>query len=184
MLETIHSEAIRLNAIISRFLDARQLESGERDLQKSGIDVEKLLTGCIAGVSPLAAAKQIQIRREVDEIPTILYADGTLLAQAVGNLLSNAIKYSPSETTVVVHVNTLASELCISVRDQGHGIPAAEIDNIFAKFYRLRRDASTTTAGTGLGLFFVKETAEKHGGYVTVESVENSGSSFVIHLPI
>jgi signal transduction histidine kinase len=69
------------------------------------------------------------------------------------------------------------------VRDEGYGIPQTALPRIFDKFYRLERDASSETVGTGLGLSFVKEVAEQHGGCVSVESQENVGSIFIIHLP-
>ncbi|HXG83401.1 MAG TPA: CHASE2 domain-containing protein [Pyrinomonadaceae bacterium] len=183
MLETIHSEAVRLNEIITRFLDAKQLESGTRDLQISTVDVENLIADCVSAAAPLAAEKRIEIQFDTNQSLPVLQADAPLLAQVVGNLLSNAVKYSPPETTVSVEVVKLDSELQIIVRDEGYGIPKNALEHIFDKFYRLERDAASETVGTGLGLSFVKEVAEKHGGRVTVKSEEGIGSTFILRLP-
>jgi signal transduction histidine kinase len=75
------------------------------------------------------------------------------------------------------------SELQIIVRDQGYGIPKGALERIFEKFYRLERDNSAGVIGTGLGLAFVKDVAEKHGGRISLESQENIGSTFTLHLP-
>jgi signal transduction histidine kinase/CHASE2 domain-containing sensor protein len=184
MLETIHSEAVRLNEIINRFLDVKRLESGAQDLQISSVDIEKLAADCIVAAKPLAAEKRIKIQNRIKNSLPVLKADAQLLAQAVGNLLSNAVKYSPPESLVEVEAVKNDSELQIIVRDNGYGIPEDAQAHIFEKFYRLERDASSETVGTGLGLAFVKEAAEKHGGYVTVESRKNVGSTFVLHLPL
>ena len=183
MLETIHSEAVRLNEIITRFLDAKQLESGRQDLQISTVDVVKLIAECVSAAAPLAAEKQIKIRFDTHQSLPVLQADAPLIAQAVGNLLSNAVKYSAPETVVTVETLETNSELQIIVRDEGYGIPKNAQPHIFEKFYRLERDAASETVGTGLGLSFVKEVAEKHGGRVTVESAEGVGSIFIMHLP-
>ncbi len=184
MLETIHSEAVRLNEIINRFLDTRRLESGIQTLQISPVHLEKLLSDSITAAMPLAAEKRIEVLNETFGPLPILMADATLLAQAIGNLLSNAIKYSPADSAVSVEGTDTGSELQISVKDNGYGIPHDALGHIFKKFYRLERDAVSKTVGTGLGLSFVKDVAEKHNGSVTVESRENAGSIFTLHLPL
>nr|MBA3600185.1 PAS domain-containing protein [Acidobacteriota bacterium] len=184
MLDTIHSEAVRLNEIINRFLDVKRLESGTRDLQISAVDVEKLVADCVSAAAPLTTAKRIKIQNGSKNSLPVLQADAPLLAQAVGNILSNAVKYSPPETVISIEAVKGESEIQIIVRDNGFGIPKGNLERIFEKFYRLERDAASETVGTGLGLSFVKEVAEKHDGRVTVESAENVGSTFVLHLPV
>lgn len=183
MLDTIHSEAVRLNEIINRFLDVKRLESGMQNLQISTVEVKKLLADCVSAAAPLVAAKQIKFQFNANQFSSILQADAPLLAQAVGNLLSNAVKYSPPETIINIEIVETTSELQIIIRDKGYGIPENALNHIFDKFYRLERDAASKTVGTGLGLSFVKEVAEKHRGRVTVESEENIGSTFILHLP-
>lgn len=183
MLDTIHAEAVRLNEMISRFLDVKRLESGNQELQFSEIDVENLLAQSVSSISPTAAEKQIEIRHKTNSSLPVLRADSPLLAQAVVNLLSNAVKYSPTETFITVEALKADSELKIIIKDNGYGIPPESLERIFDKFYRLNRDETSETIGTGLGLSFVKEVAEKHGGRVSVESEENIGSTFTLHLP-
>lgn len=183
MLATIHSEAVRLNDLINRFLNIKRLESGVQDLQISSFNVDKLITDAVSVANIAAAEKNIKLQF-LENQPNILFeADAELLKQAVGNLLSNAVKYSPPQTVVKIEAVKSANELRIIVRDEGYGVPANSLTRIFENFYRLARDLAAGTIGTGLGLPLVKDIAEKHGGRVTVESEENVGSTFVIHLP-
>ncbi|HEY0460990.1 MAG TPA: CHASE2 domain-containing protein [Pyrinomonadaceae bacterium] len=184
MLTTIHSEAIRLNEMINRFLDLKRLESGALDLQIAPVAINDLLKSCISAAGSTAAEKGIKIRTIGNRHLPVIQADGQLLSQAIGNLLTNAVKYSPPNAVVTVKTGIVASELLITVRDNGHGIPPHALEVIFDKFYRLERDANSEIVGTGLGLAFVKEVVEKHGGRVLVESEENIGSTFVLYLPL
>jgi signal transduction histidine kinase len=183
MLETIHSEAVRLNNLINRFLDLKQLESGTLEMRLSPVDINPLIAECIAAASAPAAEKGIFIENKAQSSLPLLQADRQLITQAVGNLLTNALKYSPPNTAVTIEAADADSELQIIVRDQGYGIPEKALRRIFEKFYRLERDTSAGVVGTGLGLAFVKDVAEKHGGRVTVESREGAGSTFTLHLP-
>ncbi len=183
MLETIHSEAIRLNKIITRFLDTKRLESGVQELHIAALDINKLLSGAIGSVAPLAAEKGIHLKHVVNDGLPILTGDDQLLTQAVENLLSNAVKYSDPGTEVKVYAVSDTQELKIVVSDAGFGIPPDKQERIFEKFYRLPRDESSNVTGSGLGLSFVKDTVEKHGGYISVNSAVGDGTMFTLSFP-
>lgn len=183
MLATIHHESVRLNDLINRFLDVKRLESGAQDLQLSEFDVQQMIAGTVAAARLSAMEKNIEIKIDEDSQPLVISADAQLLAQALGNLLSNAVKYSPPNTSIGIVAEKIGDELVLSVADQGYGIPADALDRIFDNFYRLKRDTDAGIVGTGLGLAFVKEIAERHGGRVTVENREKSGAIFRIFLP-
>jgi two-component system sensor histidine kinase SenX3 len=103
---------------------------------------------------------------------------------AIHNLIENAINYSPDNTKVSITTKVENEIIEISITDQGIGIPEAEIERIFERFYRVDPARSRQTGGTGLGLSIVKHIITKHGGEVTVWSVEGVGSTFSIRLPI
>jgi len=103
---------------------------------------------------------------------------------AVHNLIENAINYSPEATKVSVSTSVTDAIIDIAVSDQGIGISESEQDRIFERFYRVDPARSRQTGGTGLGLSIVKHVASKHGGEVTLWSVENVGSTFSLRLPI
>jgi two-component system sensor histidine kinase SenX3 len=102
---------------------------------------------------------------------------------AVTNLVDNAIKYSDPGSTVEVHADLVGSDVALTVRDHGVGIPPTDLDRIFERFYRVDRARSRETGGTGLGLAIVRHVATNHGGTVTVESQEGVGSSFTLTIP-
>ena len=99
-------------------------------------------------------------------------------------LLDNAVRYSPERTTVTVTTALEAEVVRVVVEDRGYGIPADSIDRIWEKFYRVARDGQEKDEeSTGLGLAFVKEVIEQHGGSVSVESEVGRGSKFSFALP-
>lgn len=136
------------------------------------------------------------------ETPVVeIYADPTQLRQAVSNLVDNAIKFSPRGETVYVTLCQNGEQVAIHVRDSGPGIPALDIPHIFDKFYQVkgaakdsggRKDADRTDAarketgrnGAGLGLTLVRSIAEAHGGWISVESEPQQGSTFTLRLPV
>jgi two-component system sensor histidine kinase SenX3 len=103
---------------------------------------------------------------------------------AINNLIENAINYSPENTKVSVSTSIEDEIVTISVADQGIGIPEADLERIFERFYRVDPARSRETGGTGLGLSIVKHVAAKHGGEITVWSSQNVGSTFALRLPL
>ena len=107
-----------------------------------------------------------------------------MIQRAVSQLIDNAIKYSPEKTSVVISTILEADFLSVVVEDRGYGIPTAEMENIWQKFYRVARDGQDKEEeSTGLGLSLVKEIIEQHDGEVCVESEIGQGSKFSLKLP-
>jgi len=124
-----------------------------------------------------------------------LNVDGRAIQQALVNLVDNAIKHSAKGETVTVgleaknnsdgaSINHRLSTINLSVSDRGPGIPAAEQEKIFERFYRLGSELRRETQGVGIGLSVVKHIVEAHNGRVAVESKVGQGSRFVIELPV
>lgn len=115
----------------------------------------------------------------------LVHGDSDELRAVVSNLLDNAVKYSPDEVRVSVQVMTIdARRLAVRVRDQGIGIPQAQLKRIFRRFYRVPGRFMARFKGTGLGLFIVQSLVKKHGGRVYAESEgEGRGSTFTVLLP-
>ena len=110
-------------------------------------------------------------------------ADRRRLAQVIRNLLDNAIKFSPEGETVSLLAFTDAGSAGFEVADRGPGIPRAERERIFQRFYQVDRSRSKTRPGTGLGLAIVKHLVQLHGGSIEVESEVGKGSVFRVLLP-
>jgi signal transduction histidine kinase len=111
-----------------------------------------------------------------------LHADAQRLQQALVNLLDNAIKYSPEDRPIRLSLDRVGDSLRVSVHDQGIGIPAAEQDRIFQRFYR-GSSAAHRTRGLGVGLYITSQIVEAHGGRMWLQSTEGEGSVFGFDLP-
>jgi nitrogen fixation/metabolism regulation signal transduction histidine kinase len=184
ILETIYSEAVRLNDLINRYLDVTRIESGAHNFERRPVDINLLITECARALNGLASGKGIRIKLKLGESPATVLGDAPMLTQAVNNLLINAIKYSPDGSEVEVGLADDDLRACIYVKDHGYGIPEEFQTRVFEKFYRLERDVRSEVVGTGLGLPLAKEIVERHGGQLSLESKVHEGSTFTIHLPI
>ncbi len=184
MHQAINDEAKRLARMIDEYLNVARLEAGAQPLRRETVRVTTLLERTLLLLEPLARARGLRlVRRFAPNLPQLL-GDADLLGRAVSNLVTNAIKYSEADGEVVIETGTTANELFIKVSDQGCGIAADELERIFEKFYRVPRIEESDAPGTGLGLPFVREVAELHGGRVTVASESGIGSVFTIRLPL
>ena len=176
-------EAKRLTDLVQEIINLSRLQDSDPLQIASEHKIKDLITEAVDLVKTTSEAKGMTIG--VVGIPdVIVLGDGDQLIMAIHNLLENAINYSPNNTNVSVS-STVSDEIIeIVVTDQGIGIPEAELDRIFERFYRVDPARSRETGGTGLGLSIVKHVASKHGGEVKVWSSPNVGSSFALRLPI
>ena len=120
----------------------------------------------------------------VDIDSKTLCIDPTKIDRAVSNIIENAIKYSENDSKIEVTLYQERNRACISVRDEGIGISQSEINRIFERFYRVKKDRSRTTGGSGLGLYITKKIIDMHQGEIDIKSIENIGSIFTIKLPM
>jgi PAS domain S-box-containing protein len=184
--EIIQSEAKRLGAMIDNILSISRIESGLVKIDRKPVSPMLLAEKALEVILPQARGKNIEIRREMLPALYQVMADHDLLYQVILNLLSNAVKYTPDGGVVVVRseVDEQRGVLVMKVIDNGAGIPAADLPNLFKKFHRVERNSRMAT-GTGLGLPLVKKVIEQdHGGRVLVESQEGRGSTFGFELPL
>jgi len=174
-------EAHRVSRTIDDLLELSrlELEGARRDEVVIGVVIAEALDRV------RSAAEHRHIRIDVGEKGRALrvVGDRRQLVSAVTNLADNAIKYSDPGSTVEVHAEQVDGEVDVTVRDHGVGIPPADLDRIFERFYRVDRARSRETGGTGLGLAIVRHVATNHGGSVTVESAEGVGSAFTLRIP-
>lgn len=168
--------------LINQLLELSKLESGKMRLEAVEHDVAKFLKPVIHSFSSFAARKNISYKVSVpkDEIP--LFFDREKLEKIVVNLLSNAFKYTPEFGHVEFELLDDKNEVTLIVKDDGIGIPEDEMEYIFNRYYRVRDAKNKKSKGTGIGLSLTKELVELHRGEIELESKENEGSVFIVHL--
>jgi signal transduction histidine kinase len=105
------------------------------------------------------------------------------MEQVIYNLIENAIKYTDNGE-VTIHSYIHKQDVVIEIKDTGQGIPLQEIPKIWDRFYRVEKSRARKTGGSGLGLYIAKQIIESHNGEIKVNSIENEGSTFSIHLPM
>lgn len=180
-LTIIHGEAFRLTNLINDFLDLQRIESGRQTYHFAETKLEALINEAVAMFN-----QQDGKHRWTSEIAASLpnvQADSDRIKQVLANLLSNAVKFSPAGGEITVRATKQSHEICISVTDQGIGIPPEASSQLFQKFFRVDNGASRNIGGTGLGLALVKSIIEGHQGRVWVESSPGVGSTFSFTLP-
>jgi len=183
-LQRLRDTAKAMGDLVSDLLDLGRIEAGldpatERD------DVVPLIEGVVQTLGHEAEAKPITIETTLPK-DCWLPMSAARLRQALLNLVGNAIKYTAAggRVHVTLAVDDALGTATIAVRDTGRGIPAADLPHVFDKFYRVKSHAADGTPGTGLGLAIVKSIVDLHHGRVRVESVEGTGSTFCVDLPL
>ncbi len=184
-LTIIRNESQRLSNMINTFLAVTQLErSDKQEVLKIPLKLDDVVRETVTNFQPIAKKKRIRLVEQPSSRLPPVAADKSLITQAVANLVGNAIKYSPERTTVTVSTALEAEAVRVCVEDRGYGIPPESIDRVWEKFYRVARDGQEKDEeSTGLGLSFVREVVEQHGGCVALESEVGRGSKFSFTLP-
>jgi signal transduction histidine kinase len=181
----IANESQRLSRMINTFLAVTKLERKDRqEVLKIPLRLDEVVKETIASMQKDARKRRIRlVEQPTQRLPPVA-ADKSMITQAVRNLLNNAIKYSPERTTVTVSTALEAETVRLSVEDRGYGIPAEAKDRVWEKFYRVVREGQEKDEeSTGLGLSFVREVVEQHGGTVDLDSEVGRGSKFSFTLP-
>jgi two-component system, OmpR family, sensor histidine kinase KdpD len=182
LLATIVDEAERLNRFIANLLDMTKLEAGAVVPNAAPHDLGEIVGSALRRAGKILAHHRVELELAAD-LP-MLRLDAVLFEQVLFNLLDNAAKYSPAHTTIRVQSWRDRDSVCLQVLDEGDGIPPAELEHIFDKFYRVAK-GDQVRAGTGLGLAISRGFVEAmHGTIAAANRVDRSGAAFLIRFPI
>ncbi len=181
--ERIRVESTRLGRLVQEIVDLSRLQVADALHEPELVDIGTVLVEALDRVRVAAEARDIDLGLATERDLQV-FGDHELLVTAVANLLANAVNYSDHRTKVGIGARRVGETVEIAVTDQGQGIPAAEQERIFERFYRVDAARSRATGGTGLGLAIVKHICANHGGEVTVWSQEGRGSTFTMKLPV
>jgi len=178
----MQTESERLTRLVQQVIELSRLQGDELIHEPTSLNITGIVETAVDRVRTDAEARRISLATRNDPDLDVLGSPDQILV-AVSNLVENAVAYSPDGGRVAVMSGRSGDRVTITVSDQGIGIPRAELDRIFERFYRVDPARSRSTGGTGLGLSIAKHVAASHGGDITVWSVENQGSSFTLSLP-
>ena len=182
-LRYIASESERLTAIVDRLLSVAQLDNGDMAVQIAETDVAAVVSEAVRTAESQEEQMEHRFVLALEGEPLAAEADKDKLGQVLAHLLDNAVRYSPAGGTVTVAARRKNDAVEVSVEDEGVGIPHAEQERIFRKFYRGDAGAGAVGAGAaGLGLFLAEGLVNAMGGRIWVDSDEGRGSTFVLEL--
>src|SRR5215468_823871 len=182
LLATVIDESERLNRFIANLLDMTKLESGAIVPNAAPHDIGEIVGSALRRATKILAHHHVAL--ELAPGLPMLALDAVLFEQVLFNLLDNAAKYSPHGTTIRIQSWRDRDSVCLQVLDEGDGIPPAELEHIFDKFYRVEK-GDQVRAGTGLGLAISRGFVEAmHGTITAANRVDRSGAAFLIRFPI
>jgi len=184
-LGKIEISARTLVDLVSDFLDLSKLEAGHLELAKEETDVKLLVQTCVENYSLLARDKEVSLRSKLPQSLPKIQVDPRRLDQVLMNLISNSIKFTPDKGEIEVGAaEEDGTAIKFWIKDDGVGIPAQEIGQIFQKYRQTASGKASERKGTGLGLVICKMIVEAHGGRIWVESEEGRGTTFFFALPL
>ncbi|GAA3391681.1 sensor histidine kinase [Cryptosporangium minutisporangium] len=182
LLEVINRNTGILRAIIDDLLDLTALESGSVSVHLEPMDLVPVVTDALEAVAPAARTNGVTLHAD---LPATVLLDGDphRLRQIADNLVTNAVKYSPDGGNVYARLTSEAGVAEFTVRDEGIGIPAEELHQLFRRFYRASTARYRGIPGTGLGLSITRALTEAHGGTISVTAPPSGGTTVVVRLP-
>ena len=182
-VQGIHHSAQHLQQLINDILDLAGIEAGFMRLEVSRFDVYAMMKSVLSLIQERSKEQHITVKFACPSKIGKMTGDETRIKQILFNLLSNALKYSDEDSIITFGAKEEGDEeLVLWVEDSGQGIPLAEQQAIFSKFYKGRNQESGKRSGTGLGLSIVKSFIELHGGRVVLHSEEGKGARFECHM--
>jgi len=173
--------------LLSRLVDDLQelalADAGELKLNRQSEDITQLIQQAVKAVQTKVLAKGLEINVDITANLSSVNIDYQRISQVLRNLLENAIKHTPNGGKITVSAVQQESFIRVNVEDDGEGIPAEDLPNMFERFYRVDKSRTRHAGGSGLGLTIAKRLVESHGGTISVQSELGKGSCFSFTLP-
>ncbi|HKV03203.1 MAG TPA: ATP-binding protein [Ktedonobacteraceae bacterium] len=179
---SIESEADRLNRLVANLLDMSRIESGALKPEKEWYPIDELIHDVLGRMQPVLEGRTIHTDLP-DDLPPVKL-DYLQIDQVLTNLIENALRYTPAGSPIEIGVQAIGDRMIISIADRGPGIPAADRERVFDKFYRVMETQTARTIGSGLGLAVSRGLVEAHGGRIWVENRKGGGAIFRFTLPL
>ncbi len=181
-LEVADRNGRRLLRLVGDLLFVAQVEAGRLSLERGSVDLAGVAADAVEAARPAAAQAGVELGLEPADLRPLV-GDRDRLGQMVDNLISNALKFTPAGGRVDVRAHDAGDRAVVEVADTGMGVPDAEQQQLFERFFRSSKATSQAVPGAGLGLTIVKTIAEAHGGTVALRSREGQGTTVRVELP-
>jgi two-component system, OmpR family, phosphate regulon sensor histidine kinase PhoR len=180
----IRSENERLRTQVERVLQLGSLDKDKLDLKREKVDMHQVALDIAEHFKLQAKERGVTVELDLSAPTATVTGDRIHLSNALTNLVDNALKYGRMNGTVRIRSISKGNELLLSVTDDGIGIRKEDLKHIFERFYRVHTGNVHDVKGFGLGLHYVKQIAQAHGGGVSVQSEFGKGSTFILSLPL
>jgi len=171
-------ESEHLSHLIDNILDFSRIDEDRKKYEFNDLDLDKLTCEFLKSISEMTRETGFEINYDCPARVPLIKADSNAILQVLYNLVDNAIKFSGKSRKIDIDLVSNNYEVQLSVKDYGIGISTKDQEKIFERFFRSRESQRSGIRGSGIGLTIVKKIVEDHGGYLTVESKENEGSTF------
>jgi len=182
-LEIIARHASRMERLVRDLLRLARLEAGQEPVARTAVDVGHMFDDVLVELAPAIEGRRQRVAVTVEPGAEVIQTDAPKLHDAVRNLVENAVAYAPPTTTIELTARRVDGRCVLTVADQGPGIPDADLQRVFERFYRVDKARSRESGGTGLGLAIVKHLVGLLGGDVSAANRPTGGAMFTITLP-
>lgn len=184
-LDTIERQLEQMVRLVDDLLDLNRITRDRLELRRSEVALSSVVQQAAEVARPLLDASSHELIIDLPAEAVYLNADNARMVQLFGNLLNNSCKYTKPGGTIRVTAERANNDVLVKVKDNGSGIPADKLDQIFEMFMQIEATAEKSQGGLGIGLTLVKRLAEMHGGSIEAKSGgEGKGSEFIVKLPI
>ena len=182
-LHDLHNETRRLARLVEDLRTLSLADAGQLPLVRQPVDPADVAAGVVSRMQPLAEIRSITLDASIEQALPAVNADSDRMAQVLTNLIDNALRYTPPGGHVNVRAWRANGHVNIAVADNGPGIPAEDLPNLFERFWRGEKSRNRHSGGSGLGLAIAREIVELHEGTIDVDSGPGEGCTFTISLP-
>ncbi|MCM2316278.1 MAG: HAMP domain-containing histidine kinase [Thermoanaerobaculia bacterium] len=182
-------ESERMMGLINELLDFSKIESGNFEVERDPVHLAGILRRSVKSLQSVASRDEVHLLTAHGSDLPMIHGSAEKLTQAVINLVSNSVKFTPQKGVIAVGAKLLRGDadndsIVVTITDTGVGMSPEDLSRIFEKYKQSKSKSVRGGAGTGLGLYIVKQVIEAHGGSVTVSSLQGVGTSMVLKLPL
>jgi two-component system, OmpR family, phosphate regulon sensor histidine kinase PhoR len=182
-LEVISRHTLRMERLVRDLLRLARLDAGQETLERTACSVAAIISGVEHEMQSQLETRHQKLSVAIDADAGMLPGDAAKLHDIFRNLIENAIHYSPDGGTIDITSHRRGDQIVIMVADRGPGIPSADLQRVFERFYRVDRSRTRDPGGTGLGLSIVRHLVGLHGGQVSASNREGGGACLTVSLP-